>query len=287
MAVGEKVLLAGAGGQLGRRVAAELAARGYAVRALSRGGPGAAAGGDVFAADARDAAALRGACDGAAAVVSALGASLRLGRTRGGGDFREVDYAANRNLLAEAAAAGVRRFVYVSLAGAESLRGTPYVDAHEEFVGELQRSGLDYAVVRPTGFFYVFAEIFRMAARGRVAVVGRGDARTNPVDERDVARACVDALEGGARELSVGGPEVYTRREIAELAFAALGRRPKITSVPAGLMRTLVSPVRLFDRRLWELLEFGIAVGTVDVVAPATGTHSLRDYFRQLVAKRN
>jgi len=281
----EKVLLAGAAGRLGRHVRGELEARGHSVRALVRDPCNLAGeGAEVFACDARNAESLRGACEGVGAVVSALGASLALRRTPPGATYRDVDLGANLNLLAEARRAGVRRFVYVSLYGAESLRGLGYVDAHEEFVAALAASGLDYAVVRPTGFFYVFEEVFKMARRGRAVLVGSGDARTNPIHEADVARACVEALEGDAGELKVGGPVVYTRREVALLAFESLGRRPKLTSLPRGLMRALIKPVSLFDRRLYDLLEFGAAVSTNDVVAPAYGTRSLREHFRGLAA---
>ena len=263
----------------------ELAARGHGVRALTRD-PCTFAGEDldVFACDARRPESLAGACEGVGAVVSALGASLALRRTAPGATYRDVDLRANLNLLAEARAAGVGKFVYVSLYGAEHLRGLAYVDAHEEFVAALRDSGLDHAVVRPTGFFYVFDEIFRMAARGRAVLVGDGSARTNPVHEADVARACAEALRPGVKELAVGGPETYTRRGVAELAFQALGRPPKITSLPAGLVRALAAPVKLFDRRLYDLLEFGAAASTNDLVAPPYGARSLAAYFRELAS---
>lgn len=279
--MGEKVLLAGATGRLGRHVRVELESRGRVVRALARD-PCNLAGEDVevFDCDARNAESVRGACKGVGSVISALGASLALRYTPPNASYRDVDLGANLNLLAEAQRAGVRRFVYVSLYGAESLRGLGYVDAHEEFVEALAASGIEYAVVRPTGFFYVFDEIFKMARRGRVLLVGRGDARTNPIHEADVARACVDALESDVNELNVGGPEVYTRREVALLAFEALGKRPKLTSLPPGLMRSLIKPLKFYDRRLYDLLDFGAAVSTTDVVAPVYGTRGLKEHFR-------
>jgi uncharacterized protein YbjT (DUF2867 family) len=282
----KKILLAGASGRLGTEVLSELGRRGYAVRALVRDPArlqGSAARGDLFVADARAAESLRGACDGADVVVSTMGASLALGRTRDGAGFREVDLGANLNLLSEAKRAGVGKFVYVSLHGAEGLRGLGYVDAHEEFVAALATSGLDYTILRPTGFFYVFEEIFKMASeRGRVMLVGDGSARTNPIHEADLARECADAVEVGERETPVGGPETYTRREIAELAFEALGRRPRITSLPPALVRAMIAPVRLFDRRLYDFLAFGVAVSTVDVIAPPAGRTGLRRHFRRL-----
>ncbi|HEX8501706.1 MAG TPA: NAD(P)H-binding protein, partial [Pyrinomonadaceae bacterium] len=103
---------------------------------------------DVFGCDARHPERLAGACEGAPLVVSALGGSLALRYTPPDAGYRDVDLRANLNLLAEARRAGVRRFVYVSLYGAEALRGLGYVDAHEEFVAALKGSGLEYAVVR-------------------------------------------------------------------------------------------------------------------------------------------
>jgi uncharacterized protein YbjT (DUF2867 family) len=282
-----RVLVAGAGGRLGAAVVCELKRRGYPTRSLARDpsrlpeAPTRAH--EVFTGDARRPEALRGACDGAGVVVSAMGASLKLTRTRDPrATFRDVDYFANLNLLTEAQRAGVRKFIYVSLHGAEELRGLAYVDAHEEFVAALSSSGLDYTVIRPTGLFYVFEEIYKMAQRGRVALVGSGAARTNPVHEEDVASECVDAVECGDREVSVGGPEVYTRREIAELAFSVLGKPPKLVSLPPAFMRAALQPLRLFDQRLYEFFEFGVAVSTRDVVAPPTGRTSLRRHFRQL-----
>jgi len=281
------VLVAGAGGRLGGHLLKELAARGHSTRALVRDASRfeRESADELFVAEARVPSMLKGACEGVACVVSAMGASLAMYRLPGGAHYDEVDLGANLNLLAEARAAGVEKFVYVSLYGAERLRGLAYVDAHEEFVAALAASGLDYAVVRPTGFFYVFGEIFKMAANGRAIVVGDGGARTNPIHEADVARACADACDPSARALAVGGPETYTRREIAELAFAALGQPPRITHIRAGVGRVMVTPSRFLDRRLYDLFQFGLAASTTDLVAPPYGSASLAAYFRELAGR--
>src|SRR5918998_418594 len=132
----KRVLVAGATGQLGRHVCGELKRRGYAVRALVRDGKkvGVIRGvaDETHAGDLTLPETLKGACAGVDAVVSAAAAPLSLDFKERGATHRGVDYLGNKNLLAEAVAAGVGKFVYVSVYGAARLRGLDYVDAHEE-----------------------------------------------------------------------------------------------------------------------------------------------------------
>ena len=57
-------------------------------------------------------------------------------------------------------------------------------------------------------------------------MAGTGQAQTNPVHEADVAKALVDGLEGREQEVDVGGPEILTWDEIADMAAAAAGDAP-------------------------------------------------------------
>jgi len=283
----KNILVAGASGALGKEILEELKPRGHAAFALVRnveklGGHYSFAE-KVHIADARNAESLKGVCDETDAVISTVGASLQLGLTKDKSSFFDTDHKANKNLLDEALRAGVKKFVYVSMfSGNDKLKGVVYADAHEAFVNDLKQSGIDYAVVRPSGFFYLFEEILKQAKRGRVILAGDGRAKTNPVHERDVAFACIDALTSNEKEIDVGGPDIFTRREIAEICFEVLEKKPKINTLPAGFMRAMITPVNLFDRRLYDLLSFGIAVFTNDIVAPKTGKYHLRDYLKTL-----
>jgi hypothetical protein len=71
----------------------------------------------------------------------------------------------------------------------------------------------------------------------------------------------------------------FTRREIAELAFEALGGAPRVKSVSAGLVRAMVPVVRFFHPRIGDLVEFAVEVSTHDGIAPVAGTRTLREYF--------
>jgi uncharacterized protein YbjT (DUF2867 family) len=279
-----KILVAGASGKLGTEILHALKRQNHYTRALVRDPLRLHAPADhLFIADARQPDKLKGVCDGIDAVISALGASLHLGRTHDGANFHTVDYEGNWRLLEQAKAAGVRKFVYVSMHAVEKMPGVAYVAAHESFVAKLKESGLNYAVMRPTGFFYLFDEILKMARRPFMPLIGGGHARTNPIHEADLATACVESLERDAPEWELGGPQIFTRREIAEIAARAWGRQPRFFNVSLNLMRGFARQLRRFDQRLGDLMDFGAMVSTVDVVAPQYGTRKLADFFAQQV----
>lgn len=282
----KKVLVAGATGHLGRAVTRELHRRGYWTRALARDPARLeetrALADDVVVGEPADPSTFGRACAGVEVVFSCLGSPINLARQKQRASHREVDYALNKRLLDAARQAGVAKFVYVSMFGAAKLPHLEYVKSHEDFVDELKRSGIEYAVIRPTGFFYSLAELVKLARNPAMVMIGSGAHRTNPIHEEDLAGVCVEAVAGEQREYEAGGPETYTRKEIQELAFAALGKRPRMISVPPALIKAGLRALRPFDRRRYELLLFLVSVTQVDCVAPATGVHSFERYYGEI-----
>jgi uncharacterized protein YbjT (DUF2867 family) len=277
-----RVLVAGATGYLGGFVARELSARGHFVRALARS-PAKLEGvreplDEIVEAEVTRADTLDGVCDGIDVVFSSVGIT----RQKDGLSFRDVDYQGNKNLLEAAIRAGVKKFVYVSVLNGTHIRHLDIVRAHEDFVDELRASGIEYAVLRPTGYFSDMGEMLEMARKGRVWLIGSGKSRVNPIHGADLAVACADAIEGAGGEVDVGGPETMTWEDVANLAFRVVGKPVKVTRIPEWLMWSAVRLVRVFSRHQGELLAFFTTMATTDVVAPSTGTHTLEDHFRQL-----
>jgi uncharacterized protein YbjT (DUF2867 family) len=279
-------LVAGATGSLGRQLVAELERRGRPVRALVRDRDRArpiADRAEVVVGDLTDERSdLVRACSGAQTVISVAGqstASRRLPDRRG---FLEVDYQGNARLLEAAEAAGSERFLYVSVFNAARLRGLEYVDAHERFVERLRGSELETTIVRANGFFSAYRELLEFAAAGRrVPLVAGGSARSNPIHEADLAAACVDALEAGESEVEIGGPEILTRREEIELAFACVGRQPRTRPVRPAVARALAAAIRPLDRRRSAAVAFVAATNAIDMVAPSYGERRLADYLAE------
>ena len=287
-----RVVVAGATGYLGKFVTHEFKRRGFWVRVLARELDGLEKPGpftapaiardevdDVFVGEATRPETLAGLIDdGIDLVFSSIGIS----RQRDGLTFEQVDYQANRNLLDLCAGSGVRKFVYVSMLGADQIAQLAITRAHERVVADIEASGLEHAIVRPSGYFSDMGAVLDMAKRGRVLLVGDGSNNFNPIHGRDLAEACVDAAEGEAREVEAGGPDVLTQRQVAELAFDVLGKPVKLTVVPLWLARGLARFIGVLNRQFGDLAEFIVTAGEVDAVAPARGRTTLRSYFEEL-----
>jgi uncharacterized protein YbjT (DUF2867 family) len=237
---------------------------------------------ELFVADALRPETLPEALKGVDRVFSCMGASVIPMPQYGRRTFTQIDYPANRNLVRAAARAGVDKFVYVSVFGAERLPQMDFVRGHELVVEELRQSGLSYSVLRPTGFFSAMEEILQVASMGLLPEFQGGTPRTNPIHEADLAEACVDAFDQPAGyEADIGGPEALTRREIAELALRAIGREARHVRVPVNVLRFGGRMYRLVCPRVGHLMTFIAEILVDDFVAPLYGTRRIGDYFNQ------
>jgi len=278
----KKILVAGATGYLGRNVVNTLKDRGYWVRALGRSearlDPIRECADELFIGEVTDFDSLEGVCDGIDVVFSSVGIT----RQKDGLTYQDVDYQGNRNLLTIAEGSGVSKFVYVHVLNAEKLQHVAMIQAKQAFVDELKRSVLERTVICPTGFFSDMEEFLSMARSGRIYLFGDGSNRINPIHGADLAEVCAGALESRAQQLDVGGPEVFTYREIAELAFEVLEKPSKITCLPEALIAALVRALRwVAPVKTYGPIQFLSTVMTTDVVGDTYGRRSLLEHFRR------
>ncbi|UEL33803.1 MULTISPECIES: hypothetical protein [unclassified Rhodococcus (in: high G+C Gram-positive bacteria)] len=69
-----------------------------------------------------------------------------------------------------------------------------------------------------------------------------------------------------------------------DLAFAAVDKRPRMVSVPAGFVRPVIWTADRLGPRPSSLARFFIEGLQRESVGERTGTHRLSDYFRDLVS---
>ena len=173
------------------------------------------------------------------------------------------------------------KFVYVHVLNAEKLQHLASARAKQSFVDELERSDITSTVVCPTGFFSDMAEFLKMARAGRVYLFGDGANRINPIHGADLAERCVAAIEGDEKRVDVGGPDVMTYAQIAELAFDALDKPPRITRVPSWAVTAFVKCLRLLTSvKTYGPVEFFASVMRMDVVGEPYGRRRLADFFQ-------
>ena len=70
-----------------------------------------------------------------------------------------------------------------------------------------------------------------MAERGKVYLFGKGEYRMNPIHGEDLAEFCVNCIHSSEQELPVGGPEIFTQKELSQVAFKISGKKEKIVYI--------------------------------------------------------
>lgn len=277
----KKVILFGATGKLGREIAKKLVSTGYdvtvVVRNEAKGTSLASISGSYIVADVCNEDTLAGIFEKQDIVVSALGKSVSPNdRTKP--SFRDVDFTANSNILREAKKAGIKKFVYVSALHSENYLHLEYFKVHHDFSVLLQHSGIDYTIVKPPALFSAFIDMFQMAKRGMLISIGKGDKRTNPIFEGDLAKIIVDSMHEPNRIIEAGGKTIYTRKQLLEIIQYAVDRKKKIRTVPIGLFQMVLPLVKLLDKNTYDKFAFFIAVMQHDTVAPPIGEMTFETY---------
>ena len=179
---------------------------------------------------------------GSDAVINASGIPFQRGRQR----YRTVHVAGARAIADAAQAAGVERLVHISGIGAEHRSSTNrYIQSKTEGEDAIIAGFPTATILRPSVVFgpddAMFNRMARIAATAPfVPVVSGGTARVQPVFVGDVGAAAVAVLarpETAKKVFELGGPRVYTYREIAALVLREIDRDKPIVSVPAFLMK--------------------------------------------------
>jgi uncharacterized protein YbjT (DUF2867 family) len=278
------VFIAGATGYLGRYLVGEYMERGWNVIALVRKPECAPSATRLCVAQATEPETIANTLEGVDLVISSLGIT----RQRDGMTYRQVDYQANINLLREAERAGVKRFAYIHVLGAEKLSHLPPIAAKQDFVNELRASDIESTVIKPSGFFSDMSDFLEMAKSGRVYLFGDGNHRINPIHGQDLAKATAEAVQDGIDTLEVGGPDVFTHEQLAELAFECLDKPPKITHLWDGF-RTLAIAILpwMTPSHVYEPARFFLTAMGMDTVGECHGTHHLSDHFRDTLKQES
>ncbi|CAN5781847.1 complex I NDUFA9 subunit family protein [soil metagenome] len=246
----KQVTVFGGSGFIGRSIVRSLAQEGYLVRVACRRielAESIKTAGDVgqitlMRTNLRMPESVAFAVAGSQAVINAAGIPFQRGRQR----YEAVHVAGARTIADAARAAGVQRLVHVSGIGAESRSSKNRYVLSKVAAEDAVIAGFETATfLRPSVVFgpddAMFNRLARIAAKAPfMPVVGDGKARVQPVFAGDVGAAAAAVLarpETAKSVFELGGPKVYTYREIAALVLREIDRDKPIIAVPAAVMK--------------------------------------------------
>ncbi len=164
----------------------------------------------------------------------------------GGAGFRRAHTELTRTLLLAARSANVGRLLQVSALGAAVDAPSLYLRSKGEAEKLIrEQSALDWTIFQPSvmfgpgdTFLNRFARL--LGAAPGVLPLARPNARFQPVFVDDVVDAILRCLRGGAssrQTYQLGGPQIFTLREVVQLVAKVTGRRRWIAGLPNALGR--------------------------------------------------
>ncbi|HZY69741.1 MAG TPA: NAD(P)H-binding protein [Thermoplasmata archaeon] len=161
-------------------------------------------------------------------------------------------------LVDAARKADVGRFLQVSVPAApESLESSlPYLFEKRAVDRAVERSGLSYAILRPSLLFAERDVLLTVMLRSIrrypfFPMFGDGEYRVSPLAARDLAGVLLQQARARANgTYDVGGPETFRFRELTDLMFALAGKPPRYWRMtPANGVR-LARILQAFRSRL-------------------------------------
>lgn len=290
------ILVCGATGLLGSDICRRLRTRGLPVRALSRAGSARAAelkalGVEIVTGDLRSRASIDEACRGIAGVITtatAMGSkdkSLRL---------RAIDRDAHLYLVEAARAAGVGRFVQISVSP-NLTSAAPLVKYKRQVEDAITDSGMRWTILQPSVFMDVWLSplLGWDFARARATIFGAGVAPISYISVADVAEYAVRSLDDillDNRQVPLGGPEALPPNEVVNIFEEVSGRRYKVRRIPRPFLAAMAPVASLVNEATGSGMSLGAQTALGDVIQSPIQRKmglrltSVREYASRVVA---
>lgn len=237
-------------------------------------------------------ASVEAAIDGADGVVNLVGVLYE----RGAQTFDAVHRDGARTVARAAARAGSKSFVHMSALGASEQSGSAYARSKAAGEKSVREAFPGAAIIRPSVVFGPQDDFFNRFAKLAcispvLPLIGGGHTRFQPVYVDDVAEAMFKELCGAAAKeqtYELGGPIVYSFKELMELVLRMTGRKCMLVPLPfsvAAMQATVLQylPVppltpdqvellktdNIVSGELPGLAELGIEATAAEVILPS------------------
>jgi nucleoside-diphosphate-sugar epimerase len=274
------VVVAGGTGFIGRHIARALMDAGLRVVVLGRDPSKVSripelSGAEARQGDVTDPSSLNGVLESADAVVGAVQfPNHPVEVPRKGLTYDRYDRQGTENLVEEAKRAGVKRFVYLSGAGAKVTSDKTWYRAKGLAERAVEESGLEFAVVRPSWAYGPedralnrFAQIARLSPV--VPQLGVRPQLVQPIHADDIAqtfRRIFEVEDAWGRTFEIGGPRIMTMNEIIHTLLDVMGKKRLILPIPLTLAKLGTAPLVLLPSPPMTPhgIDFAVQDGLVD-----------------------
>ncbi len=160
-----------------------------------------------------------------------------------GTTHHEVHVEGTRNVVKTVEHAGIEHLVHMSAVGADPRGPTQYIRAKGEAEQLVRESDVPHSIFRPSIIFgdggEFLASIRDTASKLPVfPLPGGGKTKFQPLHVEDAAEALAEAAVSDADNeiYTVAGPDEYSMKELVELVYRSLDRKPRTLSIPMPLV---------------------------------------------------
>jgi uncharacterized protein YbjT (DUF2867 family) len=201
--------------------------------------------------------------------------------------FYEVDYLLNQKILEVAQSYEIKKMIYISAFHAEKYQHLTYFKVHHDFSNLLISSKLDYSIIKPPALFSAFRDFTVLAQKGLLFNIGKGDKKTNPIFEGDLAKIVVKSILKKNVVIEAGGKFIYSRKELNEIILKAYSPSKKLQSFPISLFRFPLPFLKIANKNSYDKLSFFFEVLENETIAPQLGDLSFEDYIKEHLKPMN
>lgn len=154
---------------------------------------------------------------------------------------------------------GIMRYIQVSCLGASSSSPSKFLQTKAAGEAALLRELPEATILRPAVMIGTEDRILNTWAHfakkySFLPLIGGGSTKIQPVYVFDVAAAVVSALKDDGSSMGkiyeLGGPDVFTVRELAELMYDMIREWPRYVSVPFPIAKAFAMPRELLLKKV-------------------------------------
>ncbi len=193
----------------------------------------------------------------------------------------------NKLLLQIAITTGVRKFILVAMSD-HGGGNQNTICLLRSFYGDLMTCSIKHTIIHRNVFYGELQDVLMAAKAGKVYLFGNGEFKINPIHITDFAEICVQSISHNEKEIRVGGPDILTQNEIAEMAFHASGNAPHIIHLPRWSKKVVLITSGIMQQayRRDQITGF-LAKMDRDQISERHGKLRLQDYFYHEIEQQN